>query len=168
MNREAMHVLDLVIKPVLKVTGMDNHNGMILTCYTGETETHYDALRQVLQSGNYGEAYGWWGMQENAYNQCVKYLNRTDNQNLKKSILAACYLDMMPPLETLIWNVRFACCMARVQYWQEEEPIPDDLEGMAHYYLKYYNRGGKGNVQKFMDDCKDLLPLEVTNIGKGT
>lgn len=166
MNREALHVLDLVIKPVLKLTGMDNHNGLILTCYTGETETHYDALRQVLNSGNYGEAYGWFGMQQNAYEQCVSYLNRRDNKDLRGRILSACYLEMFPPLEALIWNVRLAACMARVQYWQNEEPIPSDLEGMARYYLKYYNRGGKGSIEKFMNDCKNLLPAEVLKSGK--
>lgn len=161
MNREAKHVLQLVVKPVLTLIGKGGQAANLLITYTGESETHYDALRQVLPSGNYGPAYGWWGMQENAYNQGIKWLNRSENAILKKSILASCFLDMIPPFETLIWNIRFAACMARVQYLQEAEPMPlaNDLEGMGRYYVKYYNRGGAANLAKFLTDNKDLVNL---------
>lgn len=157
MNREAKHILELVIKPVLPLVGMDSESAQLLMVYTGEVESGYDNLRQVLPSGNYGPAYGFWQMQENAYVQCVKYLGR--NLNLKNRILSACYFDVLPPFESLIWNVRFAMLMARVQYWQVEAPLPkpDDLEGLGAYYLKYYNRGGAGSVKRFVEVCRGLL-----------
>lgn len=163
MDREAKQILELIIKPTLKLIGMTSPSALILMTYTGQTESGYDALRQVLPSGNYGPAYGWWQMQENAYNQVISYLNRRDNERIKRSILAACYLDILPPFETLIWNVRFACCAARVQYWQNTEPLPrpDDFDALADYYLKYYNRGGKGTLEKFKKDCKDLIPISM-------
>lgn len=156
MMREAVQVHQLVVVPTLSLIGLSSTAGDRLTTYTGQTESQYDALRQVLQSGNYGEGYGWWQMQENAYKQCVSYLNR--NANLKRRILSACYLDVFPDVTALIWNIRLACCMARIQYWQEPEPLPayNDLEGLGRYYVKYYNRGGKATIDKFMRDCSGI------------
>ena len=156
MIREAKQVHDLVVEPTMQLIGLSSISGNRLTTYTGQTESQYDALRQVLKSGNYGAGFGWWQMQENAYKQCVSYLNR--NINLKKRILAACYLDVFPDVDALVWNIRLACCMARIQYWQEEEPLPgfDDLEGLAAYYVKYYNRGGKASIDKFVRDCAGI------------
>lgn len=160
MNREAQHVYDLIIKPLLPLIGLDSPSARLLMVCTGQVETAYDNLRQVLPSGNYGEGYGWWSQQKNSYDQCIKYLNK--EAKLKESILAACYLTILPlNHEALIWNVRLACCMARIQYWQFPEPLPkvDDLEGLGRYWVKYYNRGGKASTERFISECKDLIIL---------
>ena len=43
--------------------------------------------------------------------------------------------------------------MARLKYWRYPSPIPDpdDLEGLGHYWLKVYNAGGKGTIEKWME-----------------
>lgn len=158
MNREAKHVLDLVIAPVLKIIGLDSLAARTLMVCTGQVETAYDNLRQVLPSGNYGEGYGWWSQQENSYNQCVKFLSK--NPMLKQKILTACYIDILPNHEAIIWNLRLACCMARIHYWQFPEKLPEatDLRGLAQYWLRYYNAGGKGSMERFIEECKDLVP----------
>lgn len=159
MNRESQQVLDLVIKPLLGLLGnMDSESARLLMVYTGAVETGYDNLRQVLQSGNYGAGYGWWQMEEATYNSLVKYLNT--EPDLRKRILSACFLDMMPPFETLIWNQRFACAMSRVKYWIRPEPLPspNDLEGLARYWKKFYNSDlGDGTIERFIAICKDLV-----------
>ena len=50
-------------------------------------------------------------------------------------------------------NLYFAICMARLKYWRYPSPIPDpdDLEGLGHYWLKVYNAGGKGTIEKWME-----------------
>lgn len=159
MNREAQHVLDLIIKPLLPLLGMDSESARLLMVYTGEVETSYDYLRQVLESGNYGPAIGWWQMEEATFNSLLKYLNK--EPDIRRRVLSACYLDIMPPYESMTWNLRFACAMARVNYWQytEKLPQPNDLEGLAKYWLKYYNGNGqgKGTVERFMSICKNLV-----------
>lgn len=157
MNRESQQVLDLIIKPLLGLIGMDSESAQLLMVYTGAVESGYDNLKQVLQSGNYGAGNGWWQMEEATYNSLVKYLN--SNSDIRRRILAACYLDVMPPFECMIWNQRFACAMARIKYWPFAEPLPkpDDLEGMARYWLKYYNGGGKGTTERFIEVCKNLV-----------
>jgi hypothetical protein len=158
MNREAKHVYDLVVKPLLPLIGLDSPSARLLMVCTGQVETAYDNLRQVLPDGNYGEGYGWWSQQKNSYDNCVKYLNKVPK--LKESILASCYLGILPSHDALIWNVRLACCMARVHYWQIPERLPafDDLEGLAKYWKKYYNTPrGSGTVERFLAECKDII-----------
>jgi hypothetical protein len=159
MNREAQHVYDLIIKPTLPMIGLDSPSARILMVCTGQVETAFDHLRQVLPNGHYGPGYGWWSQQENSYAQNVRYLSK--EPKLKARILSTCYLDLMPNFDALIWNLRFACAMARLHYWQYKEPLPaaDDLEGMGKYWLRYYNKGGKGTLDRFMAECKDLVVL---------
>lgn len=163
MDREAQQILDLVIRPTLSIIGLDSLSARALITYTGQVETGYDALRQHLSSGNYGAGHSWWQIEEPTFHDVVNYINNSKKQELKRRILFACNLQSIPPFETVIWNVRFACCIARVKYLPIREALPklDDLKGMAMYWCKYYNGGGKGTVDRFMNVCKDLkLRLE--------
>lgn len=153
MNIEAKQVLELIVRPTLKLISMHSISAERLLIYTGVVESDFDFLKQ--NPG--GPALGWWQMEPIAYKQNVKYINRSPN--LSRRILAACFLDMMPPFETIIWNLRLACIMARIQYWQHEEPLPseDDLDGLGRYYIKYYNRGGKATLDGFIKKCDGLF-----------
>ena len=160
MVREPQQVLDLIIRPVSPLVGMGKPElvevGEFFLTYVGAVESSFDNLRQVLQSGNYGPGHGWWQMEPDTFDDNVNKLNGFPD--LRKRILAACYLDIMPPKDVLIWNIRFAYCMARFHFWRYQEPLPkkDDIEGMARYWLKYYNRGGKGTVERFVNVAKAL------------
>ncbi len=48
----------------------------------------------------------------------------------------------------------FACAMARVHYLRDPDPIPDDLEGQATYWLRVYNAGGKGTVDHYLSQWR--------------
>lgn len=56
------------------------------------------------------------------------------------------------PLEQLADNDRFACAIARLKYWMCPLPLPDadDAPALAAYWLRHYNAGGKGTVEKFL------------------
>lgn len=59
----------------------------------------------------------------------------------------------------------FACAMARIHYLRDPDPIPDDLEGQAIYWLRVYNAGGKGTVGHYLSQwaacrCDALLEGE--------
>ena len=158
MIREAQQIMDLIIRPLTPLLGMGGENGEYLMCYVGAVESSYDNLRQVLDSGNYGLGHGWWQMEPDTFNDNKKYLNTMPD--LRKRILAACYLDILPPMDVMIWNIRFAYAMARFQFWRHKEPLPDkdDLEGLARYWIKYYNGNGlgKGTVERFVTVAKSL------------
>lgn len=49
-------------------------------------------------------------------------------------------------------NDRFACAIARVRYLYDSKPLPDadDIEALAAVWVKTYNAGGKGTVEKFV------------------
>jgi hypothetical protein len=153
LNIEAKQVLELIVRPTLKAVCMHSVSAERLLVYTGVVESDFDFLKQ--NPG--GPALGWWQMEPIAYKQNCSYLKR--HPNMYRRALATCFLEILPPFETLIWNLRLACIMARIQYWQREEPLPseDDLEGMANYYVKYYNCGGAATVEGFMKKCKGLF-----------
>lgn len=156
MSIEAQQVLNLVVQPTLKLIGLDSPSAQLLVTYTGQMESKYDALKQY---GN-GPAIGFWQMEPIAYRQNVIYLG--NHPELKARILTACFLDFMPPFETIIWNLRFAVCMARIHYWQKPEPLPkpDDLNALGAYWKKYYNTNkGDGTVERFVKVCSGLVTI---------
>lgn len=159
MQQIARQVHDLIVVPTLKEVEMYTPAAAKLITYTAAVESGFGYLKQLN-----GPAVGWWEMQSNAYEQCVSYLNRDTSvmAGHKKLILTACGLSVMPPFETMIWNLRFAMCMARVQYWQCEDKMPEanDLKGLGEYYIKLYNRGGKATIERFIAVCDGLLPNE--------
>lgn len=56
------------------------------------------------------------------------------------------------PADQLYDNDRFACAIARLKYWMCPLPLPraDDAPALAAYWLRHYNAGGKGSVEKFL------------------
>ncbi|MCK5606043.1 hypothetical protein KAR91_29360, partial [Candidatus Pacearchaeota archaeon] len=48
-------------------------------------------------------------------------------------------------------NIPLQIALCRMKYRPVPHPIPSasDVEGQANYWLKYYNAGGKGEVEKF-------------------
>ena len=50
-------------------------------------------------------------------------------------------------------NHTLAAALCRIHYRRVSAPLPqaEDIEGQAEYWLRYYNAGGKGSVQHFLD-----------------
>lgn len=156
MNREALHVHDLIVKPTLAGLGLGGDTAeRFITCI-GEYESKYDNLRQVLTSGNYGAAWGWWQCEKPTFDDDVRYL-LDERYELLPKLLQICGVKELPPITAMTWNLRFAAAMCRIHFLRFKEPIPSDLEGMARYYKKYYNGDGKGTVDGFIRDCKDIF-----------
>ena len=47
-------------------------------------------------------------------------------------------------------NIRAGIVHARLLYWRAPAKLPRTVPEMADYWVKYYNRGGKGTSSKFM------------------
>jgi hypothetical protein len=59
----------------------------------------------------------------------------------------------------LMNNDKYATAIARVIYLSILEPLPGegDIAGMAKYWKKYYNRGGKGKEEQFIGNYKRFV-----------
>ncbi len=57
--------------------------------------------------------------------------------------------------ENLKSNLMYAAAMCRIHYLRVSIPIPNDLQGQAEYWKKYYNTAkGKGSVEKYLKAYK--------------
>ncbi len=58
--------------------------------------------------------------------------------------------------EELEWNLKYSILFARLRYLAVPERIPDQLEGWAYYWKKYYNtRLGRGTEEDFIKNYTD-------------
>ena len=144
------------IQVCLSNIGMYSKSAEKLIFLTGSVESKYKYLRQV---GN-ELARSYWQ---------VEPLTCLDNVNnyLKfrrtrlKTIADACMVDTDVILgldeesasELLEINLNFAIANARLKYWRNPSPLPkaDDYEGLGQYWLKVYNAGGKGSMEKWKE-----------------
>ena len=59
---------------------------------------------------------------------------------LTRKVLNICEYVAEPSANCLMWDLRLATVMARIQYWRWPERLPeaDDEEGLIKYYYKYW------------------------------
>lgn len=94
---------------------------------------------------NGGPAIGLFQMEPNTFDFVQGYLTRTKKFPLiSRSMI----------VERMLIDVEFAAAMARVYLWTEPTPLPDadDLQGLAEYASKFWNRGGEGTPEKYFND----------------
>ncbi len=111
------------------------------------------AMGEYLVQLGGGPALGIFQMEPATYDDIwTHYLNyHNDLGNEVSRLESGFYSD--DSLE-LSGNLYYATAMCRVHYWRRPEPLPvhDDIEGMAHYWKKFYNTvKGKGTTKKFID-----------------
>jgi hypothetical protein len=60
------------------------------------------------------------------------------------------------PVEQLYLNDRLGCAIARIRYLYDPKPLPDadDIPALAECWVRVYNAGGKGTVDKFINAYK--------------
>lgn len=57
--------------------------------------------------------------------------------------------------QNLCYNLMFSIFMCRVFYLRFVEEIPQDLEGQARYWKKYYNTSkGKGTIEQYITNYR--------------
>jgi|TARA_R100001530_G_scaffold3566_7_gene5214 hypothetical protein len=144
-----------IVTDTLKSIGMYSDEALALLIGTGAVESGYKYLKQIK-----GPARSYWQIEPaTAIDNLDNYLSYRPellNKVAKASMIPYQILDEinLKIMETLLTcNIAFAICMARIKYYRVPKPLPasGDLEGQAKYWLKYYNAGGKGTIDKFMD-----------------
>ena len=126
----------LVIDPVLDALKMNSASVRRLLMFTAATESQ---LGSYLKQYPTGPALGIYQMERKTYfdlwDSVLQY-----KPELSRKILNVCEYVTEPQAECLIWDLRFATVMARLQYWRWPEALPDesDTDGLIAYYYKYW------------------------------
>ena len=57
--------------------------------------------------------------------------------------------------EMMMFNIKFAICMARVHYLRKPGQIPSDIDGQWEYYKEHYNSyKGAATKEEFIKNCE--------------
>ncbi len=158
------HQIRSLIGDTLKAMGdkFSSPAAVELLYNTGIVESQYHYIRQYPS----GPARSFWQLETHSViDNIVNYLKFRGK--LKKACAGASFTDVslwrLPTTEaqksswTAIWekivesNMRAAIVHARLIYWRSPAPLPKlNAEEMGEYWVKYYNRGGKGTIEKFV------------------
>lgn len=135
-----------IIRPALVAVGLYSKPAEDLVFGTACVESNCgEYLRQIN-----GPALGFFQMEpathDDIYKNFLKY----------KPDLKARVMKLSAPglsaAENLKSNLMYAAAMCRIHYLRVSQPIPEDLQGQAEYWKKYYNTAkGKGSVEKYLD-----------------
>ncbi len=140
-----------IVKHTIKGIDMYSVDAVSLLMKTGVVESGF---RRIYQAPT-GPGRSFWQIEPDTsldnYTNFIKF-----RPVLYEKIKGVCHIFDIGSAnhsELLEINLAFAICMARIKYYRVPKPLPkfDDLEGQAEYWLKYYNAGGKGTIQKFIN-----------------
>ena len=125
-----------IIMPCLQELDMDSIAARKLLMITAATETR---LGHYVRQCPTGPALGAYGMERRTYydnwDSVLQY-----KPELSEKVLKICNYASEPTSEVLMWDLRYATAMARIQYyrWPEKMPEPDNIHGLLKYYYKYW------------------------------
>ena len=138
----------LVLEPTLNYLEMSSPAAINLLLGTALMESR---LKHLIQKPN-GPALGLFQMEpathEDIWNNFLKYKTSLAE---KVSGLIAPKPDNETQLKT---NLAYATAMCRVHYYRAPTKLPEaeDLDGLAHYWKKYYNTElGAGKPEEFCE-----------------
>lgn len=146
------------IENTIRITLYDielwSHEAEQLLLGTGAVESRFSAIRQYKG----GPARSFFQIEPaTCKDNLENYL--AYRSSLWRRIYKKCYVPKElvdeKDLTKLGWilqtNIAFSICMARIKYRRVPKALPklNDIDGQAKYWLKYYNAGGKGTIEKY-------------------
>lgn len=137
-----------IIRPVLHGLGMWNEYAEELMLGTAAVES---AGGTYLVQLNNGPALGIYQMEPKTHDDIwAKWL--PNNPAIASNLMSSCMMAMKPRADMMVYNLYYATAMARLQYWRNGQgPIPGTPEEQAAYWVRYYNCGGDGTVEKYLE-----------------
>ena len=146
------HFLDEVVIPTLKELDMYSEEACLLVVGTAIQESRLHYLKQIPS----GIAKGICQMEEathdDIWDNFLKY-----KPEIKEKLMGLTN-QSMDLVDQLKGNLYYAVAMCRIHYYRVSEALPNDLEGMARYWKKYYNTElGKGTVEEFIHNYKQAV-----------
>lgn len=151
MGINTLQIKEYIVKPVLEALELKGTNIMLgIAAQESNMGTYIHQIN--------GPALGLWQIEPTTHDDVWRYLLRKDNINntySKRHIWAqtlnCCNFEYFN--DRLIYDLRYCCAIARIKLYMIPKPLPaeDDIEGMAHYWKKFYNSSkGKGDADDFM------------------
>ncbi len=153
MSIDKTQLKELIIEPVLGHLDLYSESAVQLLLGTAAAESNMgDYIKQV----GGGPALGIYQM-EPSTNQDVHDNYLSYRIGLKGKVNRLAFREDeslgMFQADEMIGNLYYATAMARIHYLRVPEALPeaDDLDGLAHYWKKYYNTDfGKGTIIHFL------------------
>ena len=146
-----------LIDKVLKDGKLYSKQASELIYKTGNVESGYRAIKQYPT----GPATSFFQVEPftscDIWKNYLFYRSSLRKIIVKASMIPDKYLTELPTMEEceelLRANMAFAILMARLVYRRVPKALPKvgDNEAQAKYWLKYYNAGGKGTIDKFLE-----------------
>jgi len=149
----AKELIENIIRPALIGIGMSRPEAEQLLVGTCAQESQMGTyLKQDL-----GPALGLWQIEPKTHKDIWDNYLRF-RPELATSIITTCGMSKpmtscSPPDESLVYNLRYACLIARVKYLRDKAEIPllDNIEAQAHLWKNVYNSVcGKGDVSAYL------------------
>lgn len=153
-----------IVKPVLHGLGMWNEYAEELMIGTAAVESMGGTY--LVQKD--GPALGIFQMEPKTHDDIwQRWL--PNHPGIAANLMRSCEMAMKPAAKMMVYNLFYATAMARVQYYRcGEGPIPAEVERQAEYWVRYYNKGGSGTVEKYLEARKRFLSQGVSNESKST
>lgn len=156
------HVLIHVVRPTIEALDMDGLSAEQLLMGTVAQESNFRFLSQLAHpvTGRRGPALGIFQMEPATHDDIWRnYLYHRTGLASTVAWVAGTFDEyapmqqLQPEADTLTWNLRYACAMARLHYRRVPDALPPagDEEAMARYWKRWYNTpAGAGTEEEFL------------------
>ncbi|MBL4761294.1 MAG: hypothetical protein JKY93_01175 [Gammaproteobacteria bacterium] len=151
-----------IVIPTLHKLGLYSDAAERLVMATGMAESNFSYIDQVERGGDKhaGTAFGFFQMEGATHNDLHRNFLKFKPELLQKlSILRSPYPDGAIQMQG---NMNYAAAMCRIHYRRIKAPLPkaNDIEGLAHYWKKYYNTHlGAGTIDGFIQKSMPVWDL---------
>lgn len=124
-----------IVLPVVQAMGQGGDAALNLLTGTALVESGLSYLAQLQ-----GPALGLWQMEPATHDDCWANWLRYQ-PDMARRILMLCGLTGSPDAEATVWNLRYACAMARVKYLRAPSALPaaNDAAALSAYHKQNYN-----------------------------
>ena len=131
-----------IIRPACAALGYGGPAPENLLLVSGMIESGYMYLKQKPN----GPALGYWQVEPATHDSLwADYLSYRGP--LRSAVTG---LTKTAQAQEMIWNLRYACAIARIKYLQSPIKMPDadDMVGMGNFYKRCYNTAGGASTSE--------------------
>ena len=137
-----------IAEQVLLDLEMYSDDALDLVMRTGAVESDYRNLEQ--QSKN-SPAIGFWQVEQFTADDIWETYLSLREKSLIPQFKKATGIDYGPwDRHVIMYNIALQIALCRFKYRRDPDPIPKTVEAQAEYWLRVYNGGGKGTIEKFL------------------
>lgn len=145
MSINTKQLIELIIRPTLQDLGLYSLSAEQLLAGTCAQES---GMGTYIKQVGKGPALGIFQMEPLTHDDLWEnYLSRGDLW------LKVCHKYGDTEAKDMIYDLSYACAMARIHYLRIKEPLPpaDNIPALAAYWKRYYNTAlGKGKESEYI------------------